>query len=151
MNYKPLIIFCLFVCCKAEKSDMSPETEIVEIPQNFISFYEEFHADSSFQMNHITFPLSQKDSLSKWQKEEWILHKGFDNHNGSYSREFDNFEGIIIETIRESNNAFVIQRRFAPMGDSYSLIYYTIENQLENWGQRILSDSLAQADSINID
>ncbi len=77
-----------------------------------------------------------------WLKSEWKMHKAFDDQSGAYIREFDNFNGIIIETIRDKNNMFLIQRRFTPSGDSYNLIYYSLDNKLDMWGERVLKDSL---------
>lgn len=131
----------------------SPSENIVEIPEDFVSFYEQFHADTSFQLNHIVFPLNQKSDGSKWQKDSWQFHKPFNSQNGSYHRAFDNLNGIITETIAETNQAFVITRRFARMGSEYHLIQYSITNNLEMWGEKIIEDSLNQTtvlDSIDL-
>jgi len=140
----------LFICSCNEKSPTTDSNEVVEIPESFVDFYERFHADSLFQMNHIVFPLAQKSDSTKWLEDNWSLHKAFNSQDGNYSRSFDNFNGIIIETIREKNNAFIITRRFAPSADSYNLIYYQIENKLEMWGEKVLRDSLnSPIDSLN--
>ena len=135
---KILFITLLFVACKNDTA-VESTPQIVEIPEEFVSFYEKFHTDSLFQLEHIIFPLSMKSDSTKWQKDEWTHHKAFDSQDGAYTREFDNFNGIIIETIREKNNSFKIERRFSKSSDSYNLIYYVIENQLEMWGEKELT------------
>lgn len=127
-------IFILLIIISSCKDTSAPENtlELIEIPEEFVSFYQEFHTDSIFQMQHIVFPLRQKSDSSKWQESEWVMHTGFSNTDSSLIREFDNFKGIIIESIRDRNNAFMVQRRFAPSDSSYNLIYYEIKNKL-NW------------------
>jgi len=141
MKYYALLIPLIILC--SCKNSPTPENsdQVINIPEDFVSFYEKFHSDSLFQIDHIVFPLSMKMDSSKWQKSEWTMHKTFDSQNGAYTREFDNFNGIIIENIREKNNAFILERRFAKFGGEYNLIYYTIINRLEKWGERILEDS----------
>ena len=142
-KYLFLFLISLLAACKNDKEVANEPTEVfVEIPEDFLDFYEKFHSDSVFQVNHTLFPLKEKSDGSYWQKAEWRMHQAFDSQNGSYTREFDNFNGILIETILEKNGAFMIKRRFAKFGDSYNLIYYSIDNQLERWGQKILDDSL---------
>ncbi len=136
MKYYLLILTLIFICSCNNTSAPNTTEQVIEIPEAFVSFYEKFHSDSIYQLNHIVFPLKKKSDLSRWLKSEWKLHRPFDDQNGSYLREFDNFNGIIIETIREKNNMFLIQRRFAPSEDSYNLIYYTLDNKLEMWGVR---------------
>jgi len=137
--YLPSIFQLLILCSCNNTSAPNTTEQVIEIPEAFVSFYEKFHSDSIFQLNHIVFPLKQKSDSSLWLKSEWKLHKPFDNQNGAYLREYDNFNGIIIESIREKNNMFLIQRRFAPSGDSYNLIYYTLDNKLDMWGERVLN------------
>ena len=130
-----LFAFLLLTACKNAPEPPALE-EKVEIPEEFVSFYEQFHTDTMFQLEHIIFPLSQRSDSSKWMKEDWVFHKAFDSQDGAYTREFDNFNGIIIETVREQNNSFKIERRFSPSEGSFNLIYYRIENQLEMWGEK---------------
>ena len=80
------ILFLLSLgACKTESSE-SPDVvpEAVELPQDFLDFYEEFHADTLFQLNHISFPLSGKPASGqfsidltdfKWTREGWRIHK----------------------------------------------------------------------------
>jgi len=131
-----ILISMSLLSCKQDKSDIKTVSEnVVEIPEDFVSFYEQFHTDSTFQLEHIVFPLAQKKDSTKWQKDSWQIHKPFDSQNGNFERVLDNFAGIITETIMEKNGAFLITRRFSKIGDEYHLIYYSLENRLEGWGE----------------
>jgi hypothetical protein len=130
----PILFSMSLHSCKQEKNDTTSFAEnIVEIPEDFIAFYEQFHIDSVYQLEHIVFPLAQKTDDSKWQKDTWQMHKPFDSQDGNFERVFDNFAGIMTETIMEKNGAFLITRRFSKIGDEYQLIYYSLENRLEGW------------------
>lgn len=137
-----ILSLMFFMACKNDKKITQAAPEVsADLPASFMDFYERFHKDSVFQMQHIVFPLSEREDKAKWTRNEWQMHKGFDNFNGGFERDFVNFNGIITETIREKNNTFIIQRRFAPSGESYNLIYYKIINHLEQWGEKVLSDT----------
>ena len=69
--------------------------------------------DSLYQMSHIVFPVSGKTDTSKWLKSEWKLHKPFNDLGGTYVREFENFAGIITESIQDTRGTVSIKRRFA--------------------------------------
>jgi len=133
-----LVAISLISSCKEEpKSNIiNPESHdvlTVEIPSEFVTFYNKFHSDSIFQMNHIVFPLAEKTDGTKWQKENWKIHKAFDDQNGAYKRSFDNFSGIIFETIIERTGAFKIVKRYSKVKEGYNLIYYKSEVMLDGW------------------
>lgn len=123
----------LLSCKQANNDTTSLDENIVEIPEDFVSFYEQFHTDSVYQMDHIVFPLAEKVDGSKWQKDAWQIHKPFNSQDGNFERMLDNFAGIITETILEKNGSFLITRRFSKIGDEYQLIFYSLENRLEGW------------------
>jgi hypothetical protein len=117
-----------------DKSQTSGTTDnnVVEIPEDFISFYERFHTDSLFQVEHIIFPLKESSDSTMWLQSDWQLHRPFDSMNGEFVRSFDNINGMIIETIKEKNGFVEITRRFGKIGDEYNLIYYRIRSQFDN-------------------
>lgn len=131
----------LFFSCKNENANTQDKSQkgepidilTVEIPSDFIPFYEQFHTDSLFQINHIVFPLAQKEDGTKWQRNQWIMHTPFDSQGGAFSRSFENFNGIIFEYIVEKSGAFKIEKRYSKTTDSYQLIYYTSKVTLEGW------------------
>ena len=118
---------------KEESIIKSEDVLTVDIPSDFVTFYNKFHSDSIYQMNHIVFPLAGKNEGVKWQKENWKLHKPFNDQNGAYQRTFDNFSGLIIETIVEKTGALKIVKSYNKTDDDYNLIYYSSKVMLEGW------------------
>ena len=129
-----------------------PTTEVVDemednyesdgLPAGFLKFYQDFHDDSLYQINHVLFPLkglpSNADSLTLtsqnfyWQKEDWRMHRPFENETGEYSRSFDRLsDGLVVETIRFINAPFGMQRRFVKTGEDWFLIYYAGMNRIK--------------------
>ena len=144
-KYLSLIAFFLilggifFTGCKNEKKQTNAEPgSIAEMPDDFEKFFEKFHTDSVYQMNHITFPLegmvkdpnSDKDTIIeyRWQKETWQLHHPFNNYDSLFTRKFYMFgDNIIIEKITGVNGMFEMERRFAKLNDGWNLIYYSVK------------------------
>lgn len=125
----------------AEKIPEESETN-GGLPKDFLSFYQHFHNDSLYQLEHVLFPLqgipSKADSMTlvnqnfRWQKEDWILHQPFENFGGDYSRSYEQLnKGLIVETIRMMKAPFGMQRRFSKSGDDWYLIYYAGMNRLK--------------------
>ena len=64
-----------------------PKPEMVNVPDDFVVFYDKFLSDSAYQMEHIRFPLeglpSNADSSTvversfRWLAEDWEVHKSF--------------------------------------------------------------------------
>ncbi|MBK9150518.1 MAG: hypothetical protein IPM26_05765 [Saprospiraceae bacterium] len=102
--------------------------------QEFQDFYEKFGTDSVYQMEHIVFPLEGMPALQdtsdvipvdfKWQRESWIMHKPYDDMNGTFTREFIDFKGIVIEKIADHSGRYSMERRFSKLPDGWHLIYY---------------------------
>lgn len=125
----------LLLSCKSKTAD----PEMRELPEDFYSFYIQFHADSTFQMQHISFPLEGTRKAGEggkvdlmmpyfWQREEWILHKAFNDFNGSFKREFYQIGPVIIEKIADQNEFFKMERRFAKFDKEWQLIFYSVNN-----------------------
>lgn len=148
MKYLTFSLFLLlaFAC---NNSDQSAKTSIAaDLPDNlqsFALFYEKFHQDSIFQIEHITFPLEgvpvQADSAGmvsnsfRWQKSDWVMHKQFDLSSSDYEREFLPIgETILVEKIIHKNTGFGMIRRFAKLGEDWYLIYYVGMNKLSESG-----------------
>ncbi|NNE26324.1 MAG: hypothetical protein HKN09_05735 [Saprospiraceae bacterium] len=126
--YTLLSLVFLIISCKEPAGQTSQHTEIVELPIEFLEFYEQFHLDSTYQMDHIVFPLAQRRDGTKWTKDTWVLHKPFDSLGGEFSRDFTNINGLIIEIMQEKTGTITIERRYAVMNDAYHLIYYSIKS-----------------------
>lgn len=126
-----LALLILFISCKQDKNTDTDYTSdnVVEIPEEFVPFYDRFHTDSLFQINHIVFPLKESSDSTMWLKENWSMHHPFNDMQGEFVRSFDNINGIMIEKINQKNGFVEIERRFGKVGDDYNLIYYKITSQ----------------------
>lgn len=132
--YKALFLISVFisiVSCKNEKISLEEVQFKEEIPPDFLNFYDQFHGDSIFQMNHIIFPLQMQSDSTPWLKENWTLHKPFSSQSGEFQRKYFHLNGIVIEQISDSKGYYNIERRFSKSGNSYNLIYYKSTNVFE--------------------
>lgn len=119
---------------KKQTTEQSSLTEQEEqgIPDDFLAFYNQFHEDTSFQIRHISFPLKGIRAIEEtgggeeymYSKSEWIMHQPFDDMGGTFTRSFEEFSGIIVETIIANGGQFKSVRRWAKLGDEWNLIYY---------------------------
>ncbi|NND09391.1 MAG: hypothetical protein HKN87_23710 [Saprospiraceae bacterium] len=135
--YSLSLLFILSACSESDQSSGSNAAE----SDDFEAFYQRFHADSLFQMEHIAFPLAglpiHADSLEDarsffWQEDNWVLHRAFDERLTGYERSRKRFgSNIIIETIVQKDTDIGMIRRFAKMDDEWILIYYAAMNQFE--------------------
>lgn len=122
----------MMACKKAHKSEIASSEELSEeIPSEFLQFYMKFHADSLYQMSHISFPLDRKSDGAKWTEEDWSLHKPFSGANGEYRQTFRNFGGIILEFVNDNHGYYNMEKRYVQTNDGYKLIYYHIINAFE--------------------
>ncbi len=134
-----LVLFVSFWACKKKESNLTSNApQTVVLPSDFEAFYEKFHTDSLYQLQHISFPLKGipmgADSLSLakgyyFLPEYWVLQHKVDFSDGKYTRDFQLLgENIVTETILQTDEPYGMQRRFAKMGTEWSLIYYVAMN-----------------------
>ena len=128
-----LLLFATFTSCKqAEKSDSTPNlAEEGDIPSDFLQFYMRFHSDSLFQLNHIDFPIDRKKENEQWTIDNWKMHTAFDDMGGQFQQTFKNFNGLIIEYVRDQSGAFSLEKRFVKSSEGYKLMYYHVINAFE--------------------
>jgi hypothetical protein len=130
-----IILACTVYACKTkENTDHAAQPTANNMPADFEVFYEKFGKDTAYQMKHIIFPLEGRPSLKnetdsippdfKWQKKSWVLHRTYDDMNGTFSRSFLNFHNIITEEITDNSGQFSMIRRFSKMDNDWYLIYY---------------------------
>lgn len=129
-----LLLFIIIVACKpvSKTNNSLSENETVNgLPDDFLSFYDKFHSDSIYQIEHIVFPLEgvmydeDNQKLKKvWSQENWTIHKNFDTYGGTFNRSYTEFGGIISEKIVDNNKISSMERRFSKMGGEWHLIYY---------------------------
>ena len=129
------IISTVMMSCKdrsVQHTDHThPEIVTQDIPQEFLKFYMNFLSDTTFQKEHILFPLKQKSDGAKWAKAEWVCHKPY-NNNGQFQQQFSNMNGLILETITDPKGLYQLERRYMPSGNSYAMIYFSVMNAFEN-------------------
>jgi len=140
MRFFPLMLSgaALFLACKNQPKEAGQATQTtVQLPQDFLAFYEKFHQDSLYQMEHITWPLQgdtdeQVDSVhyqkknALWQPDDWHIQK-MDFNRNDYIIEYQMLgDVLIIERIRPKTANFGLERRFAKQGGGeWALIYYS--------------------------
>ena len=111
------------------------------MPPGFLTFYQRFHDDSLYQMEHVIFPLqgipSAADSTTisddnfRWQQEDWVMHHPIEDGGTQFSRSFKKISNeMVIENIRIAGGQYGMQRRFSKSGDDWYLIYYAAVNRL---------------------
>lgn len=128
-------------CRNRPAESMPPEAEAPEevVSADFLQFHDRFLQDSSFQLEHILFPIegvpSNPDSATlasgqfRWQKTDWAIHKAFDFENSDYERQFVPFDSnLIIERIVHKSGGYRSERRFSKSGEDWYLIYYASLN-----------------------
>ncbi len=129
--------------CRRAGTDSAPEMEARY--GDFVTFYERFHADSAFQMEHIIFPLPglprNADSTLlvngfQWERENWIIHRPVDYTNSDFQREFIPFgDDILIEQIHHRRNDLGMIRRWQRSNGEWNLIYYAALNHVGKRGE----------------
>ncbi len=124
----------------AQDAGISPENGL---PADFVSFYEQFHRDSAFQMERIIWPLEGvpdnagdrlTDRTFRWQRDEWRIMKPIDVKS-SFQREFlPMSDELIIEKITNNTGQFALIRRWAIISGDWHLIYYAGMNPVRQGG-----------------
>lgn len=146
MKFNSILIFsflALMLYSCGNKTVSSNETEdhltVTGVPSGFIDFYDEFHSDTTFQLNHIIFPLkgsfirTDSTGIQKedkiYDRETWAFHRSFVK-DGSYNQSYQLLGDLLIEKISDNLGLLEIERRWAPMDSTWYLIYYgTIQKQ----------------------
>jgi hypothetical protein len=138
--FKIPVVFIMFLfvllSCKEKGVQVSGDDVqpgVYSSPE-FLEFYEKFGTDSIFQIEHIVFPLegepSRKDILEqippdfKWQREDWVIHRKFNDMGGTFERELIDISGIVIENIHDTSGKYTMERRFGKLSSGWHLIYY---------------------------
>lgn len=124
-------------CQSGDNKNQTATPEIdKDTPADFQEFYIQFHTDSTYQMEHILFPLDGSPAAEehnngdfRWTKEDWKLHSmdHFDPDRFIVERDIVD-SALITEYIRDRNSGFGIKRRFAKFDKEWFLIYYSAMN-----------------------
>lgn len=135
MRFLPGLFLFVLACQSPDPSVSRAETaEALQVPEDFVEFYELFHSDSAYQMAHIQWPLQgvpSNDSLRvpgfAFQAEDWSLHQIFDPAESGYRSEFEMMtEDLIIERINDRQGRYGLVRRWLrdAVSEEWMLIYY---------------------------
>ena len=133
-----MLIFVFSTACgtREQKNTIkTPDANLEGLSGDFIEFYERFHSDSVYQIEHITFPLEgfyrnfeeEEDIIYSiiWTEDNWILHRRFDPSDKFFKQEFQMLgNSAVTETISALDGLFRMERRFARLSDGWNLIYY---------------------------
>jgi hypothetical protein len=130
-----ILIFVLFVFSCKRNSDVKSG-----VSAGFDQFYQQFHADSLYQMQHIDFPLRgipaaadsvQMNSNFEWTAEEWEMQKIIPDTLG-FIHKFESVDhDLVKEFIIQPNNIFALERRFYFRDGDWHLIYYAAMNKIK--------------------
>jgi hypothetical protein len=142
MKYFSLLTFLSFliiVSCKnydnAEEISIQAK-DFKSLPVGFQEFYIKFHADTSFQYTHVSFPMQghiihkhpEGDTTESvtWTKKNWRIHEQFDTNNKAFTQDFQLVsDNAILESITGLEGMFRIEKRYAKLSDGWNLIYYS--------------------------
>lgn len=142
-KYKLLFFFILLLAACSQETKV--DDQLPEAYANFGEFYERWHRDSAFQMEHIQFPLQglpqRADSITVarnnffYQEENWKIHRPVDFENSDFNREFVPLgEDILIEYILHRSGDYGMMRRWARQDGEWTLIYFADMNQIQPAG-----------------
>lgn len=110
--------------------------------KSFETFYELFHGDEAYQLEHVTFPLEGLPSNADaetiaagdfiWEAEDWVTQRPFNYDSGEFKRELVTLgNDLVVEKIVHQDGAYGTIRRFAKLGGEWYLIYYAGLNRIQ--------------------
>ena len=122
-----------FAACVQAKAGVRRKPRTADSLPTSRRFYELFHGDSAFQVEHVAWPLDGNirvnDGASVRRTLDaggWELHQPLDLGD-TYLRELDLSDPeMVVERIKTTNGAYLIERRFAKLGSTWMLIYYRV-------------------------
>jgi hypothetical protein len=145
-----LVLCIAFTACRnrtgadtpAQAEEISETAAAVVPPDDFMIFYNKFHADSLFQVTHIAWPLRGETSelvdsvnrrkLVEWKPETWRMHHPLDLTDSDFKREWEVMGNeLVIERIRYAAANYGLERRFTKRDDgAWELVYYSDMNEI---------------------
>lgn len=108
------------------------------MPEGFLVFYEKFHRDSLFQLDHIQWPLQgeafspvleagkSNKEMRQWTRDSWVMHHPLDLGPSNLARTWMPVgSGMVVERVCEKISKLCLERRFAKnTSGEWELIYY---------------------------
>lgn len=134
-----------FFACKTDNESQavaatSKENSAQQVLTEFDAFYQQFHADSTFQKSRILFPLqgipSNADSATlrnrgfRWQADEWVVQHELAPDSDFKSTILPVDSALVIEQIMHQSGDYAMERRFAKLNGEWMLIYYAGINRV---------------------
>jgi hypothetical protein len=120
---------------QTEHTSQAPEGQL---PADFDAFYQKFHADSLFQIAHISWPLQgvtsvevdtgrQQTKTIYWEKSAWRMHRPVDFNSGEFKRQLQIMgDELVVERISYAAANYGLERRFVRRSaGEWELIYYS--------------------------
>lgn len=112
---------------------------------DFQDFYVKFHQDSTFQMQHITFPLQGiPDNVANapdyqegftFQTSNWVMNKPINLEESRFKRSLRTIGAqLIVEQLVHESGSYGMERRFAKIDGEWMLIYYQGINPINRNG-----------------
>jgi len=135
-----LIVAFLFSCKSntdqnvqtSENQVMDQDVVEVELDSTFVKFYNRFHIDSVYQLDHVVFPMKNthdSDVGPLWTAENWVMHKPFSDMGGMFTLDYQVLGNVVVEKINDYNGFFQMERRFGNLSSGWQLIYYHIDSK----------------------
>ena len=129
-------LLLLLTACGGDQSEAFVAQDI-DVPEDFLQFYQIFHTDTAYQAAHISFPLAGLPNGQpfaqnhRWTRADWQYHRPFDLEATNMVRHFRRLdETTIEEVILQPQERSGILRRFSKLGDQWFLIYYAGMNRI---------------------
>lgn len=142
-SYIQILIFALITmsACKSDQKSQADSNnnknteEVVQnesLPKDFEDFYNKFQSDTIFQLERTLFPLKGTKVVSDlgkieeytYQKDEWVVHRPYDDMNGTFQRSFSTMPSVVEERIVTTQANFSMLRRYGKLSGEWHLIYY---------------------------
>jgi len=140
MNKFSLFLFVLMLfSCGNQVEEQVVETTTPDA-NDFETFYNQFHNDSVYQIEHVLFPLQGLPTNADttvlrnrnfyYQKEDWVMQNHLPENSDFQSNLTAIDSALVIERILHESGQFAMERRFAKMDGEWMLIYYAGVNRI---------------------
>jgi hypothetical protein len=122
-----LLVVVLVLSC-------SKKLSIGRIAEDYDTFYNQFHADKTFQLDRVKFPLngSYEDATGTlvWNQSNWIFQqeKMSEITLPNYDVQVTKTEDQVVETIKLRGSGYESERRFQLIDGKWYLVYYDTTN-----------------------
>lgn len=135
-----LVSLLLFAACSSKASTVELPELPTSLPADFSDFYYQFHTDSTYQMNHVQWPLRgvpdeqlEPGQQFAFQPADWSIQQLIDAKSTGYVSAFTAVgDDLVVEKIINKKDKAGLERRFLRRTDGeWELIYYQGVRPLE--------------------